>query len=405
MTTAESRATTGAADEPSPPPGPGPVDSGFAPWVAPAYRFLRPALPLLGIYAVVRVGLLVVDILSAQLTFSGNLDAPMTRWDGAWFLRIAASWYPYPPPYQAGHHLLYYGPGAFGPVFPAFIRLLDSFGVLNPVQAAVTVSLVAGAVSVVLVWRLGCVLYDQRVGYIAGVLFIVMPGMAIVWGQLYSEGVGLALAAGCLLLIVRERWLWAGLVGAVATATNPMALPLALAAVVPAARSIRRHEVPRSLLTVVIVPMGFIAFVGYLGVHYHDAYFWWHLQKQAWAGTVDFGTSTVHLLWHPWSFGYQGKGWMQEAGALGVVGAVVALVRARPPLFLTVYCVGAFGEMFVSNELGFKPRVLTWAFPALIAVAASTRRRGWQPIAISFAFLFPLVFLAYSSYSGQGVGP
>jgi len=61
--------------------------------------------------------------------------------------------------------------------------------------------------------------------------------------------------------------------------------------------------------------------------------------------------------------------------------------------------------MFVSNELGFKPRVLTWAFPVLIAVAAITRRRGWQPIAIAFAFLLPIVFLAYSSYNGQGVGP
>src|ERR1700688_555437 len=240
MTFARSRPAVGDVNEL--PPTIEPEQPAFAPWVEPTYRFLRPALPILGIYAVVRVGLLVVDVLAAQLTFGGHLDAPMTRWDGAWFLRIASTWYPTPAPMQAGLHLLYYGPGAFGPVFPALIRALEVFPHVTPIEAAIVVSVIAGAVSVLLVWHLGCMFYDQRVGYIAGVLFAVFPGMAIVWGQLYSECVGLALAAGCLTLMARERWFWAGLIGAVATATNAMALPLALAAMVPVVRSLRRRE-------------------------------------------------------------------------------------------------------------------------------------------------------------------
>ena len=88
-----------------------------------------------------------------------------------------------------------------------------------------------------------------------------------------------------------------------------------------------------------------------------------------------------------------------------VAGAVVALVKARPPLLITVYCGGLFVFMFVSNNLGFKPRFVSWAFPALIAVAAVTRRRGWQPIAIAFAMLLPVVFLAYATLGNYMIQP
>jgi hypothetical protein len=61
--------------------------------------------------------------------------------------------------------------------------------------------------------------------------------------------------------------------------------------------------------------------------------------------------------------------------------------------------------MFVSNSLGFKPRFLTWAFPALIGLAAISRRRGWQAIAMGFAFLMPLVFIAYASFGDYMIQP
>ena len=140
-------------------------------------------------------------------------------------------------------------------------------------------------------------------------------------------------------------------------------------------QALRRRQFPKALLPLVLAPLGFVAYVVYLGVHYHDILFWWHLQHQAWGAVIDYGKSLVVLLGHPWSGGYQGKGWVEWLGVIAVVIAVAALVRARPPLLITVYCAGLFVFMFVSNSLGFKPRFLSWAFPALIAVAALTRRR------------------------------
>jgi hypothetical protein len=304
---------------------------------------------------------------------------------------------------MAGGHLTYAAAG-FEPVFPALIRAFEVMG-FTAVQAALVVSIVAGAVSVVLVWRLGTALFDERVGAIGAMLFALFPGMAISWGMTYSECVGLALVAGSLLLMLKERWFWAGVVGAFATATSPMALPLAFAALVPAIQQLRRREPPRAVIALALVPVGFIAYVGLLGVRYHDLLFWWHLQHQAWGAKVDFGKSLLLLLVHPWTGGYQGKGWMEWVGLVAVVALVVVLVRARPPLLITVYCLAAFALMFVSNSLGFKPRFLTWTFPALIALAALTRRRGWQPIAIAFAVMLPIVFQVYASLGNYIIQP
>jgi len=377
-------------------------DLGFASWVEPAYRALRPALPLLGLYVVVRLGLLLTDALAAHLTYGARPDGPLTAWDGHWYLSVAATGYPAVAP-RVGGRLAYGAPG-FEPVFPALIRAVQLLR-CTPVQAALAVSFVGGAVAVVLVWRLGTALFDARVGSVAAMLFAVFPGMAVAWGMLYCECVGLALVAGSLLCMVKGRWVWAGLLGALATATSPMALPLVLGPVVAVVDDLRHRRTPRALAAVVLVPLGFAAYAGFLALRYHDALFWWHLQAQAWGARVDFGRSLALLLVHPWSGGYQGRGWMEWLGLGAAVAGAVALVRARVPAFVTAYCLGAFAVMLVSNSIGFKPRFLAWSFPALVAAAALTRRRGWQPLLVGFALLLPLVLIAYASLGDYMIQP
>jgi hypothetical protein len=72
---------------------------------------------------------------------------------------------------------------------------------------------------------------------------------------------------------------------------------------------------------------------------------------------------------------------------------------------VSIYCIGVFVLSFVSNQLGFKPRMLVWAFPALIAIAALSRRKGWQVIALTFAGLLPIVFLLYSTIGNYIIQP
>jgi len=359
-------------------------------------------LQLLGVYAAVRIGLFVADVLAAQSKYAGDLGGPLKAWDGNYYLQVAAHGYPAIAP-RAGGQLTYSAAG-FEPVFPFLIRVVGG-AMHSALAGAVVVSVLSGAFATLLVWRLGTLVADERVGWRAAVLFAVFPGMAIGWGVMYCECVGLALAAGCLLLVHQSRWFWAGVLGALATATSPLALALVLAPVVPAIAEIRRRRLPRAGIAVVMIPLGFVAYAGWLGARYHDPPYWWHLQHQAWGANVDFGKSLLLLLPHFWSGGYQGKAWMEWIGIAAVVGAVYSLWRAKLPGYLNAYCGGVFFMLFVSNSLGFKPRLLAWAFPTLIAVAIVLRNRTWQALAVLFAGLVPIVFLAYTTIGNVMIQP
>lgn len=360
------------------------------------------ALPVLGVYALVRIGLWVADILVAHLNFHGDLGGPIESWDSHFYLQIAAHGYPAVAPVSGGH--LTYSAAGFEPGFPLLARVFgEAFG--SVLAGAVFVSLVSGAAGTVIVWRLGSLLGGEKVGWRAAVLFALFPGMALSWGLLYCECLGLTLVAGSLLLMYQRRWFWAGVVGALATFTSPMALALAPAAAVPAVADIVKRRLPKSGLTVLMVPVGFLAYAGWLGAHYHDALYWWHLQRQAWGVQVDFGRSLLSLLPHFWKGGYQGKAWLEWIGIAAVLGACYALCRAKLPGFTNAYCAATLLILFVSNNLGFKPRLLTWAFPALIAVAAKLKGRSWQALVIVFASLLPIVFISYTTLGNTMIQP
>jgi hypothetical protein len=352
-----------------------------------------PGLRLLGLYAIVRMALVLADVLAAHVSYASSLDGPLVSWDSKWYLIVAAHGYPAVAPTVGGH--LTYSAAGFLPVFPLLIRLFTVFH-LSLVSAALAVSVISGAVATLLVWRLATRLVDATAGWNAAVLFMLFPGMGISWGLLYSESVGLALVAGSLLLMARGQWIWAGVVGSIASATSPLALPLALAAAVPAVQGLRKRQLPGALFTVLLAPTGFLGYVAILALRYHDVRFWWRLQTQAWGASVDFGRSLLGLLPHLWKLGYQGPAWLDWIGLAAVAGAAFALRRARLPGCVNAYCIGLLVLLFASNSLGFKPRLLSWAFPALIAVAATARPRTWLAGVVTFACLLPIVFFAYT---------
>ena len=368
----------------------------------PAQAWIAPSLRILGIYLVVRIALVLTDVLVAHLSYGANLSGPLHSWDSNWYLVVAAHGYPSVAAKFGGE--LTYGAGVFLPVFPAIIRAFSFLG-LSGVGAALVVSVLAGAVATLLVGRLGVVAVNQEVGWKAAVIFALFPGMGIAWGLFYCECVGLALTAGSLLLMLRERWIWAGVLGALATATSPLALPLVLGAAAPAIHGLRNRQLPGALATVALVPLGFVGFLVFLEARYRDLLFWWHLQHQAWGASVDFGRSLLGLLAHPGTMGYQGPGWLELIGVCAVAAGLLALWRARLPACLNAYCVGVVLLLFVSNSLGFKPRLLTWAFPALVAVAKVVRPRALAAIIGAFAALVPVVFLIYTMFGNTMAQP
>src|SRR5437868_12590708 len=143
----------------------------------------------------------------------------LTSWDSLWYFEVARHGYPHTVP----AHVTYFDPearAAFFPAFPLLLRVVDRALPGGDVLAGLVANLVLGALFVLLTGVLTRRLYGDRVASRAMVLVALFPG-SFVLSFAYSEALMLVLIAGTVLLLLDERWLAAGLVAALATASRP----------------------------------------------------------------------------------------------------------------------------------------------------------------------------------------
>jgi hypothetical protein len=349
------------------------------------------AAKLMAMYAAVRLLLMLADVVAAHVSYGGHLSGPFLAWDGFHYLDVAKSGY---PPAHAGADASY-GPAGFDPLFPSFIKLAASTG-MPYVGAGLFVSLLGGAATALVFWRLAGAVVGEPAAANAALLFTVFPGLAMPWGGLYSESVGLAFAAGALLYATRGQWWWAGVLGSLAGLTNPMGLCVAFAALAMGVWQLAQRQRPSALLAAGIAPLPFLGFALWLGVRNNDLLYWWHYQKDQWGATIDWGTSLLRLLPHFWGSGWQGRGFMAWAGLVAIALGAVALWRAKLPVIINLYYVVVVAALLLSTQ-GPKARLLCWAFPALIAVAATLKAGARFVLTTAFAMLLPMVFLTFTT--------
>jgi hypothetical protein len=167
----------------------------------------------------------------------GNLlAAPAARWDAAWYLVIAR--YGYRPDLGAYTS----SRTAFFPLYPLGLRTIAWLGA-PPVLAGVLLSVVAFAFALYGIHRLTTLeltrtarsaLAGDRVADAArlAVLLMAFAPMAFFFSAVYSESLYLALSVGLFWSARHGRWMWVGVLGALAGATRSTGLVLILPALV-----------------------------------------------------------------------------------------------------------------------------------------------------------------------------
>ncbi len=215
----------------------------------------------------------------------------LTSWDGRWYLEIIRGGYPSNVPPNITYEQLE-ARAAFFPLYPWTARALDVILPGGDTFAALLLNFVLGAVSVVLVGVLARRLYSVGVAARAMTLYAVFPG-SVVLSFAYSEALLIVLAAACLILLLDERWLLAGLTAALATATRPNGIAVVAACVVASFLAIRRSRDWFSLVAVALAPIGFIFFQWYVGSTAGERWIWFRVQREAWAEGTSFGATAV----------------------------------------------------------------------------------------------------------------
>lgn len=358
----------------------------------------RTFLPALGLYIGLRAVLLLGSVLAAGVTKAPSWLSPFTAWDGHWYTQVAQTWY---GSSGLGSGQLTYSAGGFEPGWPAVIRFGTLFG-LSYSGSAFLMSVVVGAATVYAIWRLSREIVPRN-SLAATTAVIVFPGAAVVFGLAYSEVLSIGCAAATLFFLIRRRWVLAGIAGAVATATSSLAVVLPVACLVEAIVVIRQSREYKSLLAVVIAPLGFIGFVAYLGYLANDPFYWWKLQGQAWGAKIDPGY-IFHWLWSLAGSGW-GMYWLAALGLMVLVYLIVTVIRSEIPLATKVYCVAVALMVLANPALGPKPRFLFWMFPSLMLLPVNLKSRAFSSVVIVMAFLLPLLLIAYTTMGNTVAQP
>jgi hypothetical protein len=299
----------------------------------------------------------------------------LTSWDGAWYLKIIEHGYPR----HVQPNVTFDVPDARAAFFPAYstlVRLSDHVLPGHEVVAALFVNFVLGAVAVLLVGLIARRLYGDAIAEKSMVLMAMFPG-AFVLSFAYSEALLIVVAAGCLLCLMDQRWLAAGVLAALGTAARPNGLALVAACAVAAFLAIRRDRAWRSLVAVVLAPVGFVAFQVWVGIHAGETGVWFRVQREAWKEGTSFGFTAISrslkAFVHPLS---SPTDVVTAASVVAMLILVWFLWKYRLPWPQIAYIAGVLALMLLPSTVTARPRFLYTAFPLFICAAAWLHHHG-----------------------------
>jgi hypothetical protein len=194
-----------------------------------------------------------------------TLVAPAARWDAYWYLDIA----------HRGYHESLNRP-AFFPLYPMSIKAI-AWVTGEPLLVGLLLSFICFWVGLAAFHRLAALELGPDAARWAVWGLVLFPG-SLWFSAVYSESLFLMVSVGAVLCARRERFAWAGVLGALGSATRSagllLMLPLALLwwDAYRGARPPRARPSPLSLGWVLLVPLGLVAYCGYLaadGMSWH----------------------------------------------------------------------------------------------------------------------------------------
>jgi glycosyl transferase family 87 len=336
----------------------------------------------LGIYAASRLAVGVAVAVAADLVPLPGIPSLRT-WDHGWYLGVAQGGYPDFVPEVAGRAVQ--NNLGFFPLFPLLLRAVHGLGLSWEMTALVT-SAATGLAATLLVWRLLEALSGRRAADRGVALFCFFPG-AFVLSFAYAEGLMLALAAACLLALRRHRWLTAGVLAALASATRPNGIALAGACAWAALVAVRSRREWRALAAPLLAPAGLLAFFAYLRLHTGQIDAYLRSQREGWGQKLDPTSgwdNVTAFARHPFA---DTNITVMVAGTAFLVLTIVVLARTRPPGILVAYTAGVIALALLTPTMGPRPRFLLTAFPLVTSLGEGLPATAFPAVLGSFATL------------------
>ena len=348
-----------------------------------------------------------------------GIFSPLAQFDAAWYLNIAEHGYGAPAlPGSTGETY------AFFPLYPLLVRTLALGGGPGPqLVAAYVLSLACFLGALALLRRLVALDDGPRVADAAVLLLALSPAAAFFVAP-YTESLFLLLSVGAFHAARTDRWAWAGilLAGASATKSGGVVVGLAVALLYlygprtgparsrpPSARRVDlrpRFPARRDALWLLLAPVGMLAFTVFLEVEHGEGLRWlraqeeWnrHLVAPFW-GAVQGVVSGVEGLFNLLTGATEEIRFTTPlhpivllaflvAGAIGTVGVLRELPAAYG-VYVVISLALPLSSPTHGEPLMSLPRFLVVLFPLFWWMARAVERRGalGRALAISAGLL------------------
>lgn len=338
-------------------------------------RALHGVVAVLALYALLRaigVAVLLISARHVGVDFARVFD----RFDMAAYARLAEHGYDQaiidrPNGVPIPSNLAYF------PLYPGLIRAVVEISPLPYIWAGLVVTWLSSLAAAAGLFAVGSQLYSRRVGALLVVFWAVLP-YSIDESLGLTESLFTALAAWCIYALLKRRWLTAGLLCLVAGLSRPTAVALMAAVAVAAVIALYRRERPwwRPLIAVLISPLGWLAYIGWVGQRLHRPDGWFYVEDQTFRSPFDYGRYSWRMFVDTLT-GHQAtiEPYVVAAVLLIVAVLLVLSILDRQPLAMIVY--SAVLVVTTVGEAGYyhaEPRHLLPAFPLLLPIAVGAAR-------------------------------
>lgn len=257
---------------------------------------------------------------------------------------------------------------AFFPVYPLFIKIASYITFGNLIIAGLLISNTAFLAGFILFYKLTSKIYNDKIALWSCIFLLSFP-TSFFFGAIYTEGLFFLLIIAFFYLINKKKYWQAAAVGAFASATRLVGLFLS-----PFVGAGRRQL--KFFLLVLIVPLGFLAYVLYLQIKFDNPLYF--LSSQSIFGQERL---TVGIVLLPQVFFRYFKILLTTSG-LSLISAILELSSTIFALVMLVIAIKKVkfewvGFSFLAvliptltGTLASMPRYILIAFPIYIVLAS-----------------------------------
>ncbi|HJY98261.1 MAG TPA: glycosyltransferase family 39 protein [Patescibacteria group bacterium] len=352
---------------------------------------------LLLFLVVTRIFILILPWLTVNLLFPENTPLSLAdftitswnRWDAPHYLYIAEHWYT-----SLGDE------SNFIVFFPLYPLILKPFIFLmgNAAVAGVFLSTILFLIAGYFFYKLVSLDYGEKVARWATIALAIFP-TSYFFNSPYTESLFLLLFSVSFFAARKEKWIWAGLFAALATAARPYGFLLALAILVEWCFSNKRYL---KHLPVIIIPsvLSGLAYL-YLNQHvYGNPFMFKEILAVHWQKSL---VSPVEGIFDSWRIAFSGGltnfvlfvGWAEAISATVAWGLVPLVIKhlKRSWAFFYIASIALFTS---TNFILSMPRYLLSVPPLFVLIGMAqksyTFRLIWRFASVALLFCLAVLF-------------